>query len=80
MDLDWIPDVLDDDIDGDGISNEMERAASLVLTFYDPMDPHSVPADSDFDTIPDAIDEDDDNAMAGVLFRGSRLCPVTGGS
>ena len=61
MDLDWIPDVLDDDIDGDGISNEMERAASLVLTFYDPMDANSVPADSDFDTIPDAIDEDDDN-------------------
>ena len=61
MDLDWIPDVLDDDIDGDGISNEMERAASLVLTYYDPMDASSVPADSDFDTIPDAIDTDDDN-------------------
>ena len=25
-------------------------------------------------------DEDDDNAMAGVLFRGSGLCPLTGGS
>lgn len=61
MDLDWIPDVLDDDIDGDGISNEMERAASLVLTYYDPMDADSVPADSDYDTIPDAIDDDDDN-------------------
>lgn len=61
MDLDWIPDVLDDDIDGDGISNEMERAASLVLTYYDPMDASSVPVDSDFDTIPDAIDLDDDN-------------------
>jgi len=61
MDLDWIPDVLDDDIDGDGISNEMERAASLVLTYYDPMNASSVPEDSDFDTIPDAIDDDDDN-------------------
>ena len=61
MDLDWIPDVLDDDIDGDGISNEMERAASLVLRYYDPMDASSVPTDSDFDTIPDAIDTDDDN-------------------
>ena len=61
MDLDWIPDVLDDDIDGDGISNEMERAASLVLTYYDPMDASSVPEDSDFDTLPDAIDDDDDN-------------------
>ena len=61
MDLDWIPDVLDDDIDGDGISNEMERAASLVLKYYDPMDASSVPTDSDFDTIPDAIDTDDDN-------------------
>lgn len=61
MDLDWIPDVLDTDIDGDGISNEMEVAASLVLTYYDPMDPNSVPEDSDFDTLPDAIDDDDDN-------------------
>ena len=61
MDLDWIPDVLDDDIDGDGISNEMERAASLVLTYYDPMNASSVPEDSDFDTIPNAIDDDDDN-------------------
>ena len=25
-------------------------------------------------------DEDDDNAMAVVLFRGSGLCPLTGGS
>ncbi|MBT6255153.1 MAG: hypothetical protein HOI85_03345 [Euryarchaeota archaeon] len=61
MDMDWIPDVLDTDIDGDGISNEMEVAASLVLTYYDPMDPNSVPEDSDFDTLPDAIDDDDDN-------------------
>ena len=61
MDLDWIPDVLDTDIDGDGISNEMEVAASQVLTYYDPMDPNSVPEDSDFDTLPDAIDDDDDN-------------------
>lgn len=61
MDLDWIPDVLDRDIDGDGISNEMEAAASLVLEFYDPLNASSVPIDSDFDTLPDAIDDDDDN-------------------
>ncbi len=61
MDLDWIPDVLDSDIDGDGISNEMEAAASLVLEFYDPLNASSFPIDSDFDTLPDAIDDDDDN-------------------
>ena len=61
MDLDWIPDVLDRDIDGDGITNEMEAAASLVLEFYDPLNASSVPIDSDFDTLPDAIDSDDDN-------------------
>ena len=61
MDLDWIPDVLDTDIDGDGISNELEIASSGALFQYDPMDASSFPLDSDYDTIPDAVDEDDDN-------------------
>ena len=61
MDLDWIPDVLDTDIDGDGISNELEIASSGALFQYDPMDPNSYPIDTDYDTIPDAVDEDDDN-------------------
>lgn len=61
MDLDWIPDVLDTDIDGDGISNELEIASSGALFQYDPMDPNSYPIDTDYDTIPDAVDDDDDN-------------------
>ena len=61
MDFDWIPDVLDTDIDGDGISNELEIASSGALFQYDPMDANSYPIDSDYDTIPDAVDEDDDN-------------------
>ena len=61
MDLDWIPDVLDTDIDGDGISNELEIASSGSLFQYDPLDPNSYPLDTDYDTIPDAVDDDDDN-------------------
>jgi len=61
MDLDWIPDVIDTDIDGDGISNELEIASSNALFQYNPLDPNSVPLDSDYDMIPDAVDDDDDN-------------------
>jgi len=61
MDLDWIPDVIDTDIDGDGISNELEIASSSALFQYNPFDPNSVPLDSDYDLIPDAVDSDDDN-------------------
>jgi hypothetical protein len=61
MDLDWIPDVIDPDIDGDGISNELELASSTALFQYNPMDPNSYPKDSDYDMIPDAVDDDDDN-------------------
>ena len=61
MDLDWIPDVIDIDIDGDGISNELEIASSNALFQYNPLDPNSVPPDSDYDSIPDAVDSDDDN-------------------
>ena len=60
-DKDWVPDVLDDDIDGDGITNNLELAASNALIKFDIFDPESVPPDSDFDTIPDVIDDDDDN-------------------
>ena len=60
-DKDWVPDVLDDDIDGDGITNNLELAASNALIKFDIFDPESVPSDSDFDTIPDVIDDDDDN-------------------
>ena len=60
-DRDWVPDVLDDDIDGDGITNNQELAASNALVKYDIFNPDSVPPDSDFDTIPDVIDDDDDN-------------------
>jgi hypothetical protein len=60
-DRDWVPDVLDDDIDGDGITNNQELAASNALIKYDIFNPDSVPPDSDFDTIPDVIDDDDDN-------------------
>ena len=61
MDLDWIPDVIDTDIDGDGISNELEIASSSALIQYNPLDPNSFPLDSDYDLIPDAVDDDDDN-------------------
>lgn len=61
MDLDWIPDVIDTDIDGDGISNELEIASSNALFQYNPLDSSSFPPDSDYDMIPDAVDDDDDN-------------------
>ncbi len=61
IDQDWIPDVLDDDIDGDGISNELEVASSNALMKYDIFNASSTPLDSDFDTIPDIVDLDDDN-------------------
>lgn len=73
-DRDWVPDVLDDDIDGDGITNNLELAASNALVKFDIFDPESVPLDSDFDTIPDVIDDDDDNdgwLDAVELERGS---------
>ena len=61
IDRDWIPDFLDDDIDGDGIPNELELASSNAVMKFDIFNPESVPDDSDFDTIPDPIDPDDDN-------------------
>lgn len=61
MDRDWIPDMLDVDIDGDGITNEFELIASTLYDRYDPYDRNSTPPDNDFDLVPDIIDDDDDN-------------------
>ena len=55
-DGDGIPDVYDDDMDGDGWSNEMEN-----LCGEDPQDASSVPADTDGDGLCNYIDSDDDN-------------------
>ena len=43
IDQDWIPDVLDDDIDGDGITNELEIASSNALMKYDIFNASSTP-------------------------------------
>ena len=61
MDGDFMPDIYDDDADGDGIRNEMERAASTGLVMYDPYNFNSKPSDVDEDTIPDVLDDDADN-------------------
>ena len=61
MDGDFMPDIYDDDADGDGIRNEMERAASTGLVMYDPYNFASKPSDVDEDTIPDVLDDDADN-------------------
>ena len=60
-DGDGIPDTLDDDIDGDGITNDLELASSTALKKYDIFNREDVPPDYDWDTIPDVLDEDDDN-------------------
>ena len=60
IDRDFVPDIYDDDADGDGIRNEMERAASSGTILYDPYNPDSTPKDTDQDTIPDVIDDDAD--------------------
>lgn len=60
-DGDGIPDTLDDDIDGDGITNDLELASSTALKKYDIFNAEDVPPDFDWDTIPDVLDDDDDN-------------------
>ena len=55
-DGDGIPDVYDDDMDGDGWSNEMEN-----LCGEDPVDASSTPTDTDGDGLCNYIDSDDDN-------------------
>ena len=61
IDGDFMPDEYDDDADGDGIRNEMERAASSGTILYDPYNAASTPLDSDKDTLPDVLDDDNDN-------------------
>ena len=61
IDGDFIPDEYDDDADGDGIRNEMERSASSGTILYDPFNAESTPPDTDQDTIPDVLDHDNDN-------------------
>ena len=61
IDRDFVPDAYDDDADGDGIRNEMERAASTGTQLYDPYNGESTPSDMDLDTIPDVLDDDNDN-------------------
>ena len=61
IDGDFMPDEYDDDADGDGIRNEMERSASSGTVLYDPYNPNSTPPDADQDTIPDVLDKDNDN-------------------
>ena len=61
IDGDFVPDEYDDDADGDGIRNEMERSASSGTILYDPYNPDSTPPDADQDTIPDVLDSDNDN-------------------
>lgn len=61
IDGDFIPDEYDDDADGDGIRNEMERSASSGTILYDPYNADSTPPDADQDTIPDVLDKDNDN-------------------
>lgn len=55
IDNDGIYDGFDEDLDGDGISNENE-----VQLGFDPSDNTSTPPDLDGDRIPDALDEDRD--------------------
>jgi hypothetical protein len=56
FDGDGLPDIFDDDIDGDGITNSLEAQAG-----FNAWDASSVPGDNDGDRIPDLIDPDDDN-------------------
>ena len=56
MDGDGLSDIYDDDTDGDGISNSIERQAG-----YDPYDNQNTPEDFDNDGIPDVLDDDDDD-------------------
>ena len=58
LDGDGVMDLADDDTDGDGISDELERRMSESGTIFDPYDDKSTPADLDGDHIPDEMDDD----------------------
>jgi len=60
LDEDGMPDILDPDIDGDGITNDNEMDASSGNLQFDIFDADSYPADIDGDSIPDVLDEDRD--------------------
>jgi hypothetical protein len=60
LDKDGMPDILDPDIDGDGITNDNEMDASSGSLQFDIFDADSYPPDIDGDTIPDVLDEDRD--------------------
>jgi hypothetical protein len=67
LDGDGLPDLFDDDIDGDGISNSMEAQAG-----FNAWDKSDVPEDYDKDGIPDVIDSDDDNDGFPDLVENDR--------
>ena len=56
LDGDGLPDILDSDIDGDGLFNTWE-----YQTGFDPFDLMDYPTVSDLDGTPDEFDDDDDN-------------------
>ena len=60
LDEDGMPDILDPDIDGDGITNDNEMDASTKTLIFDPFDASSSPPDIDGDFIPDVLDKDRD--------------------
>ena len=83
MDFDGMPDILDPDADGDGITNDNEMDASTQDEEYDPYDNQSTPPDMDSDGIPDKLDKDTDgdgfpNQMEserGSDYRDANLTP-----
>ena len=83
-DLDSIPDINDDDIDGDGWSN-----ADEINCLTDKMDVNDYPSDIDQDRICDLLDTSDDRAIIVIYLSESvelanntamnSLIPITAG-
>ena len=61
IDGDGLPDEMDPDADGDGITNDLELAASTATHQYSIYDVNDTPLDRDYDGMPDVLDLDDDN-------------------
>jgi len=61
IDGDGLPDEMDPDADGDGITNDLELAASTATHQYSIYDVNDAPSDRDYDGMPDVLDLDDDN-------------------
>ncbi|MGY8754124.1 MAG: FG-GAP-like repeat-containing protein [Candidatus Poseidoniales archaeon] len=72
LDGDGMPDVLDPDIDGDGITNDNEMDASSGDVEYDPFDAKSRPDDLDGDNTPDILDSDIDGDGFPNEFENER--------